>query len=336
MLSAPEQNEDSTAEQQRIVLLVESSTSQRILAAHHLAQLGYRVEEASNGDEASAKISEISPDVVLLAWELPGRNGLEVLAAWQSKDATRDLPVLIVTSHSDPVRITRALDGGAVDFVRKPFEPIELDARIRAALRVNDLQTELREFATRDPLTGLLNRRAFSEIFTRELDRCRRYGNQLSICLVDIDHFKSFNDTYGHDVGDEVLVGIADAFQEGVRGADCVARWGGEEFVLLLVETGEPGALLTLNRLRETVAASSFVASRPEVRVNFSGGLASIEDPTRSLDLDVVLKSTDDALYRAKEEGRNRIVVAGGHGLAGRGSGPCASQKHFHIDPTNL
>ncbi len=298
------------AKRQRVVLLVEDSKSQRALVASHLARLGYSVQESADGGEAIEQISEQQPEVVLLAWELPGRSGLEVLTSLQTKPETRDLPVLIVTAHSDPERIRAALDAGAVDFLRKPVEPIELDARIRSALRINDLQHTLRHLASKDPLTGLLNRRAFDEIFARELDRSRRYCHDVSICLVDIDHFKSFNDTYGHDVGDEVLVAISKAFKASVRASDFVARWGGEEFVLLLTETDGEGAHLMVDRLRKRVADSSLLASRPDIKVTFSGGLVSVSGPHTSLDLDAILKTADDALYRAKEAGRNRIVMA--------------------------
>ena len=224
-------------EQARVILVVEESRSQRALACSLLSELGYIAQEAATGAEACAQIAEFQPDAILLAWELPDASGPQLVARWQAGDETRWIPVLLLTAHAEPDRIRHALDAGATDFVRKPIEPIELDARLRAALRVHDLNLELVRVASRDPLTGLVNRRALVEQFRRETDRVRRYGHDLSVALIDVDHFKSINDQQGHDVGDEVLVELSRLLESVFRGSDLIARWGGEEFVVLMPHT---------------------------------------------------------------------------------------------------
>jgi diguanylate cyclase (GGDEF)-like protein len=272
--------------------------------------VGYDVVEAADGASAQALLEAGGIDAVVLDWELPDVNGPELLARW-ARDATlRWVPVLMITSHSEPERIRHALDLGAVDFLRKPAETIELDARLRAALRLRRLQLELLELAARDPLTGLLNRRAFQERLRTELERGSRYRRPLSVAMVDIDHFKRVNDDHGHDVGDEVLRQMAKLLLAGVRRVDAVARLGGEELVVLFPETPLAGAQLCMSRIREAGHATAFgpgAGGRP-LRVTFSCG---ITDATAAgSDAALLMKLADDALYAAKRGGRDRIELA--------------------------
>ncbi len=275
-----------------------------------LDENGYASEQVASGSEALEHLRENVPDAIVIAWELPDVSAPEFLEHLQRDDDLRWLPALVLTSHDDPVRIRDALDSGAVDYLRKPITPIELHARLRAALRVRDLQDELRRLASIDPLTGMLNRRAFLEHFEREVDRTGRYGNELGLAILDIDHFKNVNDTHGHDVGDEVICSLAKLFGESLRDSDLAARWGGEEFVVLLIETPGSDASSTLNRLRAKLETMQVSQHQPELRVTCSGGYVDLAGVPRGVATEDLLKAADEALYFAKESGRNRIIGA--------------------------
>lgn len=306
----------ASSENPKTVLIVEDSAAQRALLRRSLEQANYRVLEAASAQEAQDLALKTSPDAVLLGWDLPDSDGPEVLRRWKAHGELQWIPVLMLTSHTEPEKIHEALECGAVDFLRKPPDDIELHARIRSAVRVKALQDELRFLASRDPLTGLLNRRALMERLNQELVRCRRYSHDLSVAIIDLDHFKAVNDAHGHDIGDLVLTQIAAYLQRGLREVDTVTRFGGEEFVALLPDTSLRRARDTLNRLRRNAAGESWGNVAHPVKLTFSAGLTCFV-PALGDEPDFLIKSADTALYQAKDMGRDRVEIA----LPQRGQG---------------
>ncbi len=292
------------------ILVVDASGVQRSFVCGQLHHLGYETLEAASGAEACAAVeSATPPDAVLMGWEVPGLSGPELIRRWQADPELRWIPVLMVTSHLDPGRIQEAMACGAVDFLRKPWEPIELEARLRSALRIHDLQSQLRDLADRDPLTGLPNRRVCMERLEREFTRAQRYERDLAVAMLDIDFFKRINDAHGHDVGDLVLRQVADFMSDRIRSLDLVARIGGEEFVMLMPETLASGARTGLERVRRGMEMYKWGPDPAPFPVTLSIGYAVLPDVACDEAADL-LKAADEALYRAKQSGRNRCVAA--------------------------
>ncbi len=290
------------------IFVVDDSRITRAVLRELLEAHGYRVEEAGSGVEARVKIGQVAPDAVLLDWELPDETGPELIKRWAADAELKWIPVLMFTSHKEPERIEYALDAGAVDFVGKPPAPGELEARLRAALRVKALHDELRRLALCDPLTGLYNRRVLHERLRDEFERATRYGNELSVAMADIDFFKRINDGHGHDVGDEVLRQAAELFRSGLRAVDTVARFGGEEFVFILPQVPLAGAVRAMERLRQTGAERPWGTTEHPLKVTFSVGVCALSSCPVARP-EELLKAADERLYAAKEGGRDRVVA---------------------------
>jgi diguanylate cyclase (GGDEF)-like protein len=304
------------APQLRRVLVVEDDEACRIMLRTALDVGGFEVVEARSGDEALATFASADGiGAVLLDLSLPDMTGFAVLRALKADVRTRSLPVLIVTGRTDTAGCVEGLAMGAHDFVRKPVDLQELLARVTAAValhaRLSDLEQEaasLEQLALTDPLTGLDNRRAGEQHLARMTARSHRLGLAVGLLMVDVDCFKSLNDRHGHLVGDAVLRVIAGRLRGTARAADVVARWGGEEFLVLLPDTAQPAAERAAERLREAVGARSIEVpgSALQLDVTVSVGVAALE-PGDELDL---VAAADAALYLAKAGGRNRVAAA--------------------------
>lgn len=268
-----------------------------------LSSLGLPLRVAT-GDGAFDGAADDPPLSVLLDWEEP--EAPELLARWTAELDLRQVPVVVL---GGPGSLAPALDGGAADHVDWPLQDAEvLIVRLRNAQRRFAEIEGLRQLASHDPLTGVLNRRAFSERLEYEFAQVHRYGGELSLAIVDLDHFKQINDTYGHDVGDLVLKQIAGQLARQLRETDTLARYGGEEFVCLMPMTARPGALLALERLRESVVDGQWGYTGNPLEVTFSAGVADFASVGTNRAA-ALLKAADLALYRAKAAGRDRVVV---------------------------
>jgi diguanylate cyclase (GGDEF)-like protein len=291
-----------------------------------LADFG-QVRFALSGAQALALTQEALPDLILLDAEMPDMSGYEVCRLLKTDPLLWDIPVIFITQHDEPDSELMALETGAVDFIGKPPKQALVSARVRTHLRLKQVSDELRRHANTDALTGAANRRQFDFLYEREWERARRAGTQLSLLMIDIDHFKLYNDHYGHPQGDDCLRQVAQTVATLVqRPADAFARVGGEEFVALLPDTDEHGARYVAQRIVEGVAAamiphaSSPVA--PYVSVSVGGStitwpagaaaghvLRPTTEPVwRSSDL---MQCADKALYAAKHAGRgcSRIIA---------------------------
>jgi two-component system cell cycle response regulator len=297
-----------------IVLLVEDSAVIRALVRRMLVAGGHTVAEAADGPAALAICRERQPDVVLLDVEMPEMSGFDVLAAMKADPGLRDIPVVFLTGRSNTADIVDGLRLGAHDYLRKPCEPTELQARVQAAARVKRLQDELRQrnqeldlLSRTDSLTGLHNRRHVEEYLARVTSLARRNAEPIAVLIVDIDHFKSVNDGHGHDAGDAVLREVANRMTSNVRLEDMIGRWGGEEFLAVLPGTPAQGAAELAERLRQVVAVEPCrLPGGGTIQVTVSLGCAA----SMLADAGTLVRSADAALYEAKELGRNRVIVA--------------------------
>ncbi|WP_291270618.1 diguanylate cyclase [Geothrix sp.] len=274
--------------------------------------------EAADGLTAFKTIMETPPDLVLCDLVMPGFDGLKFLGLKASRKELAQIPVIILTAEDDLDRKAEILERGASDYVTKPFHEKELLARVRIHTKLKLLQDELREMnvqlealSVTDVLTGLANRRRLMTRLEEEVQRARRYKTPLSVVMIDIDHFKQVNDSYGHAMGDEVLRNIGAMLKASLRTTDLAARYGGEELTLVLPHTDIPAALQVAENLRQKFSEMDHVLDGVTIRKTASMGLAARDGQGEMPDAEDLLKHADEALYRAKQGGRNRVEVAG-------------------------
>ena len=274
--------------------------------------------EAADGLTAFKTIMDCPPDLVLCDLVMPGFDGLKFLGLKASRKELEQIPVIILTAEDDLDRTAEILERGASDYVTKPFHEKELLARVRIHTKLKLLQDELREknaqleaLSVTDVLTGLANRRRLMTRLEEEVQRARRYKTPLAVVMIDIDHFKQVNDTYGHAMGDEVLRNIGAMLKANVRATDLAARYGGEELTLVLPHTDAPGALLVAEGLREKFAELEHHLDGVSLRKTASLGVAARDGQGEVPSAEALLKHADEALYRAKQGGRNRVEAAG-------------------------
>jgi two-component system cell cycle response regulator len=267
-------------------------------------------------EAALAQCSATAPDLVLLDYHMPQMNGVEFVTRFRSIAHLKDIPIVMITGEEKKEALYEALQAGANDFLRKPVDAVELITRARNLLELRARQRDLAAangqlyvLATTDQLTGLKNRRYFIERLEIEVERTRRHHQKCAVAILDADHFKSVNDTHGHDAGDKVLQTLASLLVGDLRAIDLVGRIGGEEFALLLPETTPNDALDVCHRILARIRGAKVPIEGGEIEFSASIGLTGISDVRD--EADAVLKRADQALYRAKAGGRNRCEVAG-------------------------
>jgi diguanylate cyclase (GGDEF)-like protein len=293
----------------RILLIDDSLLVQRLVCAR-LTDEGYEVHVCSDGDEGIRQAHSLNPDVILLDVQMPGADGFEICRRLKSDPETASIPILFLTAQAETRDKVRGLDLGALDYVSKPFDPVELRARVRAAHRIKSLVEMLEREARIDGLTGLHNRRFFDQRLREEVDRCNRYGVGLALMLLDVDRFKAINDGYGHAVGDRVLVETASVLSTVVRSSDMVARVGGEEFAILAPEQSLEQAVYAAERIRRRLGKTTIPYKGSELSVTVSMGVSVRIDKGP----DGLMETADLSMYAAKQNGRNRVYFWGPSG----------------------
>jgi two-component system cell cycle response regulator len=303
----------SRDEQQQKILIVDDAETNLLILSNLLAEEG-DVICATDGAQAIALANSELPDLILLDVSMPGMDGYEVCGRLKADIRTRDIPIVFVTGRTDDDDQEKGLSLGAIDYILKPYSPLIVLARIRNHLALQkahrDLKVanqELTRLATTDFLTGVWNRRRFMELGEAELARVRRSGRSFGTVMMDVDHFKSVNDTYGHDAGDAVLRALAEACVDRLRNVDIVGRMGGEEFALILPETDPQGIKLTVERLRVHLGQLAVPIGTGTLNVTVSAGVTAVKDPSDTIES--ALKRADEALYQAKGSGRNRTIA---------------------------
>jgi diguanylate cyclase (GGDEF)-like protein len=303
------------------VLIAEDDAPSRLMLQSLLIKWGYSVTTACDGSEAWKILLEPDhPHIVILDWIMPGIEGPEIMQRLRDHE-NPNLPhyIIITTSANGENTAAKALDMGADDFIAKPLKISELRARIAVGKRVTSLHQALADklhkleaanetisrLASTDELTGLHNRRSFNDFFDLALSAAGRHDHPLSLINIDLDNFKSVNDTFGHHVGDQLLKEFAAIMRNLVRTEDFAVRWGGDEFIILLPHATGEAAYALAERLREAFETNSSWLT--PLSVTISIGVAQLKDGESG---DALICRTDDALYRAKYEGRNRVVMA--------------------------
>jgi diguanylate cyclase (GGDEF)-like protein len=300
------------------ILLVDDDTGAIQLMGRILVDVG-DLRFATNGQDALRLARESAPDLILLDAEMPGMSGFELLKTLKAQSSLADVPVIFITSHIEAGFEVSALDMGAADFIAKPLKSSRVLARVRTQLRVKHMADELRRNATTDALTGVANRRQFDESLEREWLRTRRSGDPVALLMIDVDHFKLYNDLYGHPKGDVCLRHVAQALLSACkRPADLVARYGGEEFMILLPQTPRHGAERIAQQVLDAVAALGIFHENSQTThyVSVSVGIACLDDASVSrenlshaLRASDLVQAADEALYSAKEAGRGQAKL---------------------------
>ncbi len=297
------------------VLIIDDSVTVReqIIRTLESFNLFTRYYEAEDGLEGFKKLLSSPVDIILCDLEMPRIDGFKFLSMLKARPDLQDVPVIILTGMNDRERKIKGLEQGASDYITKPFDHEELVARVKIHLKIKKLQDDLKrsnelllELSNTDHLTGLFNRRYMMEALDKEVQRSIRKGGNLSLIMLDIDHFKRVNDNYGHLQGDVVLQKVALQLQKELRNYDCAARYGGEEFVAILPDSTLNEAVLAAERIRLAVQETSFSGPLSELNLTVSLGVACFY-PDQTSTVDGFIKLADDVLYRAKANGRNRV-----------------------------
>ena len=280
------------------------------------ADLFDEFHEAADGVEGFKILINKAIDVILCDINMPGIDGIKFLTMKKARPEYNDIPVVMLTGMAEVKLKVQSLELGANDYVTKPFDPSELIARVRVHSKIKKLQDELKEknrkleeLSNTDGLTKIYNRRYFMELFELEFQRSSRYGSNLSFIMMDIDNFKEFNDTYGHQLGDKILVEVARILNDNLRVNDVLGRYGGEEFALMMPETDLEGAKIVAERHRYRVEQFALMEQGHELKITISLGVAAYPND-KIIKLDDLIKLSDDALLDAKRTGKNRINVA--------------------------
>ena len=295
------------------ILLVDTDARHAERIRGYLANAN-QIDVLSNPADAVLAVADGNYELALVSMALGDFDPLRICSQMRTAEHTRSLPIILVADESDRPRVVRGLDLGVNDFIMRPVERNELSARVRTQIRRQRYAVELRQSVTNtlalavtDELTGLYNRRYFDRHLSLMLDKAREQDRDMAVMLIDMDFFKSVNDTHGHDIGDAVLKEFAVRLRRNIRGVDLACRFGGEEFVVLMPDTDYRQAQNVAERVRTAVAERSFdTGSQQPLAVTVSVGVALNESESDTPEM--ILKRADVALYRAKREGRNRVV----------------------------
>ena len=295
------------------ILLIDDSRLIAHTAKKTLTRVGHEIILAEEGVAGLDKAKSEQPDLILLDLIMPGMDGYQVCQKLKKEESSKETPVIMLTSKSEPADKVKGLEMGALDYVTKPFDEAELVARVNIHLRLKELyetvqekNRQLQELANKDGLTDLFNHRYFHEQLSKDFLRARRYHESLSCVLLDIDHFKKFNDTHGHQTGDVVLKTLGRIIKDSIRDSDFAARYGGEEFALVLYHTDGQGGFDVAERLRRRVEDNEIHDKGNVLHVSISAGVATF--PHKLIhDSKELIECTDKALYQAKNNGRNRV-----------------------------
>lgn len=300
-------SQDGNYPRQPRVLVVDDQPL-HIQLLHRALPSTFQVFMATNGEQALRVALDRQPDLILLDVEMPDMDGFEVLRKLRHQPGTENTPVIFITGHAEGNLEARGLEAGAVDFITKPIHAKVVRARVHTHLQLKFQSDFLRQWVYIDGLTGAYNRRYFDEHLSSEWARAARQQQPLSLMMLDVDHFKAYNDRYGHVLGDEVLRKLVSVLKPGLlRPGDLLCRYGGEEFVCLLPNTGVLDALHVADRLRQSVEACGIehIDNLPYGVLTICAGVA---ERSAAQNPEHLLALADEQLYKAKHSGKNRTA----------------------------
>jgi diguanylate cyclase (GGDEF)-like protein len=309
-----------------LIMIVDDNPENIRYLAEIVDRNGYDYIMLLNGTQALKSLEIERPDLILLDVMMPDIDGYTVCAQIKKNDQIKDIPIIFITAKTEINDIVKGFEIGGVDYVTKPFNSIVLEARIKTHLELKTSKDELKErineqeeineklkkeiercefLANRDALTGIHNRRYMMERLKEEYVKYKRNAEPLTIGIMDLDDFKKFNDTYGHECGDFVLISITELILNSIRESDCFARWGGEEFIFMLSNTNLRGAFTLLEKIKKKLNETIFSYNGSKLMVSFTCGLSEISFTNN---IDKALVNADKALYVGKNSGKNKIV----------------------------
>ncbi|MBF0550484.1 MAG: PleD family two-component system response regulator [Deltaproteobacteria bacterium] len=295
------------SQKQNILIVDDEPANIKILT--ELLGSKFTIRAATNGEKALKIVgSDKPPDLVLLDVMMPGIDGYAVCQRLKADPTTQNIPVIFITSKDSEEDQVKGFKAGAVDYIMKPFSPVVVEARVQTHVELKIQREFLKELSFRDGLTGIANRRRFNDYLRTVWDFAVREASPMSLILIDLDHFKNYNDNYGHQAGDTCLIQVAQAMAAALqRKVDLIARYGGEEFGCILPKTDLDGAFLIAEKLHDSILALQIphAPSTTCSSVSISQGVASTI-PSKDASPDDLLKMADQALYQAKQTGRNR------------------------------
>ena len=267
---------------------------------------GYDISAAVDGERALDQIAQEMPDLILLDVSMPGMDGYEVCSIIKSNPKTKDIPVLFLSANTDAESVIKGFDAGGVDYITKPYRPREVLARVETHLKLKQLRDELEKLAYEDPMTGIANRRRFFEKANSLFSKAKSECLPLYLFAVDIDNFKMINDTFGHYVGDEVIRLFVKIVKKELGRDDCFARFGGDEFVMILMHASREEALKIVKKIQDNIAKTHFLLGSV-VHFTVSMGMAEVEHADE--DIDAVIKKADIHLYSQKRSKRRSVRI---------------------------
>jgi two-component system cell cycle response regulator len=300
----------------KVLIAEDDSISRRMLEAF-LTKWGYQVVVATQGEEAWEILQgKDAPKLAILDWMMPGRDGIDICRCLRQSKGRAYIYLLLLTARGQKEDVVEGLEAGADDYVTKPFDPFELRARLRAGRRIVELQEKLlqarealRDQAWRDPLTNLWNHGTILGILRKEVARAARTGSPLAVAMVDVDRFKTINDTYGHIVGDAVLHEVAQRLRGAMRSYDALGRYGGDELMAVVPTCDAAGAVRFAESFRARINRQAIEISDGPVAITVSIGVAVVSN-LLGVSASALIRAADAALYRAKVAGRNCVVAA--------------------------
>lgn len=305
------------------ILAVDDISTNLKLLRLILEPIGYSLTFAQGGHQAIEKVKVSKPDLILLDLMMPEMNGLEVCKELKSDPEYTNIPIIFITASNEQEHIVKAFELGAVDYINKPFKRAELFARIRnhlllkhtidklksTQIELKNALAEVQKIANTDPLTKILNRRRLFDLGHQEFNRVSRYGKTISILLMDVDNFKKINDNYGHQVGDKALCTVVKNIKNTIpiRNVDFLGRYGGEEFMTILPQTNGEKAFILAERIRKKVSSNIIKTDKGNILLTISIGVSTYS--TKDQSLDDIISRADQALYQAKQQGRNKCCL---------------------------
>ena len=303
------------------ILIAEDDAVTRMLLEKTLIKAGHEVVSVENGQKAFDLFQERFFPIVLTDWMMPEKDGLELCRAIRQKENPGYVFIVLLTAKDSQDDIITGLEAGADEYLTKPFNRVELIARLNTGRRILEQEGALRQaneeiriLSITDPLCGCSNRGCLNTRLPQEISRAKRYRRSLSVVMCDIDHFKKVNDTYGHQAGDLVLKEFSKRIKDSIRDkVDLVARYGGEEFFVTLPETDLKAALNVAERLRHIIYEKKFDIKKKKIKITASFGVAGFNSGNAGdeISFDILIRHADKYLYQAKNEGRNKVVGGG-------------------------